>query len=780
MEPLYDLVREMHRRSLWQVLGIFLAASWGVLQVVELLTETAGLPDWTPTMALVLLMLGLPVCLATAFVQEGMPGSDRGAPSDLADDGDASSEVAGADSSKDPAPNLAPGTGSLDRPSTRPSRTGRLLTWRNAILGGVGAFALLGFSLVAYFVMWTTGLGPVGSLVAQGVIEEGERVVLADFDDSTGEGLGAVVTEALRVDLTSAAVLRPVERASLAPALERMQLEPGTAISANLAREVAVREGIGAVIDGGVARAGTGYVITASLTEASSGRVLATFRVSANGPDEVIASIDKLSQNVREKSGESLRNIRSGEPLERVTTRSLEALRLYSEAQALFGTTQGERVIDLLRQAVEIDPEFAMAWRKLSSAYNNSLRFDLMAEAGRRAYEHRDRLTERERYLTEATYYNTVLDDQARTIAAYQAVLRSDPDNATALNNISNSFNRVGELEEANTMLRRAVDGPGRTITAYSNLVLSEIALGRYETAADVLRDFEAAFPDSDALPIARFHVALMNGATSQAEAVARTGLEDPGLSPIDRSEGAMWLAKIAYREGRLADARELTVQSARMAGQDSPTLEGLRYTMGAYREATLGTEEAARDFLERASATGALSLLPVGFTEFVARIAAVAGDPERARAILADAERARPEEFAELGPTSAEVWIRLASGDTDGLEAELVRRMTEQGCTGASCWELERAQTAAETGDLDTAIALFEQVASRGSTLWPLVGIDDLYATSRLAPLYEQVGDTARALDAYRSLITKWENGDPVVRERVEGYRARVRALGG
>jgi tetratricopeptide (TPR) repeat protein len=201
---------------------------------------------------------------------------------------------------------------------------------------------------------------------------------------------------------------------------------------------------------------------------------------------------------------------------------------------------------------------------------------------------------------------------------------------------------------------------------------------------------------------------------------------------------------------------------------------------MGAHREATLGTQDAARDFLERASATDAISLLPVNFSDFVAQIAARAGDPERARAILADAERTRPEEFAALGPTRAEISIRLASGDTDGLEAELVRRLTEQGCTGPSCWEMERAHTAVEAGDLDTAIALFEQMAGRGSTLWPFVGIDDLYATTRLAPLYEQVGDTARALDTYRSLITRWENGDPEVRARVEGFRARVRALGG
>ena len=71
MNPLKQLVTEIHRRSLWQVTGIFLAASWGVLQVVEVITETVGLPDWTPGMAFVLLLIGLPIVLGTAFVRPG-------------------------------------------------------------------------------------------------------------------------------------------------------------------------------------------------------------------------------------------------------------------------------------------------------------------------------------------------------------------------------------------------------------------------------------------------------------------------------------------------------------------------------------------------------------------------------------------------------------------------------------------------------------------------------------------------------------------------------------
>jgi len=79
MNPRKQIVHEVHRRSLWQVLGIFLAASWGVVEVVDLLTEQVGLPDWTPTMAVVLLLIGMPVVLATAFVQEGIRRGEGGA-----------------------------------------------------------------------------------------------------------------------------------------------------------------------------------------------------------------------------------------------------------------------------------------------------------------------------------------------------------------------------------------------------------------------------------------------------------------------------------------------------------------------------------------------------------------------------------------------------------------------------------------------------------------------------------------------------------------------------
>ena len=106
---------------------------------------------------------------------------------------------------------------------------------------------------------------------------------------------------------------------------------------------MAFREGIKAVLEGTVAAAGTGYVITATVIEAETGRTAATFRATAADDSEIISTIDKLSQDIREKSGESLREIKAGQPLRQATTSSLEALRLYTEAGSLFGSTQTAR-----------------------------------------------------------------------------------------------------------------------------------------------------------------------------------------------------------------------------------------------------------------------------------------------------------------------------------------------------------------------------------------------------------------------------------------------------
>ena len=223
------LVQEAHRRSLWQVLGIYLMGSWVVLQVVDQLHETAGLPDWVPSMALVLLLIGLPMVLATAFVQEGM---SRKEPIGESESAEAPAEAA---------PAVATEPGLPKAPSETPGWIrGRVLTWRNAVAGGVAALALFGAATAVWMVMRSAGIGEAGTLVARGLITDGERVVLADF--SGDSALAQAATMSLRVQLAESGVVSVAEPSFVRSVLERMSVEDGPVVG---------REGRGAGRGGG-------------------------------------------------------------------------------------------------------------------------------------------------------------------------------------------------------------------------------------------------------------------------------------------------------------------------------------------------------------------------------------------------------------------------------------------------------------------------------------------------------------------------------------------------
>jgi tetratricopeptide (TPR) repeat protein len=780
LDRLKQLIHEIHRRSLWQVLGIYLVASWAVLQVADTMASALGLPDWFPPLALALLVVGLPIVLATAFVQEGTRSREPGL--EVIPETGSSASTAGSV----PSAGLSPGTGSLDRPRTHTSRIRRLLTWRNAIAGGVVAFAGLGVVVTAYWVMWATGIGPVGSLVAQGVIEDGERVVLARFDDATGENLGNVVTEALRIDLLQASVIALVETSDVEPVLGRMERPVATPLTAELAREVAIREGIPAVLDGEVAAAGTGYILTATLRAAETGRSLANFRVTADGPDEIIPAIETLSSDIREKSGESLRSIRGGTSLAQVTTNSLEALQLFTEAVQAFDRADDRvRSAALLQQALEQDSTFAMAWRQLVLALQGSGEATRSREAISRAFQHRDRLQELERYLVEAQYHASITKDPAEVIAAYENALRIDPDNASALNNLSLWYRqRRGDFARAEELLRRAVDGPGRTSTAYGNLLVTLLRLGRTEEAETVLQDLEAAYPDLALLPVWRSHVAFLKGDLEAARRHLSDRAEDPSLSDRLRSGSAADLARLTYWSGRLAEGRELALRAERLAAEVSPALEWSERVFTAYDEALAGDPAWARDHLRRGLEDGTFQALGPSeqFHFRTATAFAFSGDPEGAELVITNWAETTPDEMKTRADTAAmmraALYARAARGDTTGVREAYQTLLRDWGCD--SCWRLERAWLHERLQDPELALELYERLREGWQWAWRSQIGEPLHARLRLGPLYEQVGDTARAIEAYQRMVDQWANGDERGTARVEEWRARIAALGG
>jgi tetratricopeptide (TPR) repeat protein len=416
-----NLAGRVRNNRLWGVLAVYLGASWVILQIVDVVKQNLGLPDWVFPFAMLLLLIGLPIILATAFLQGG-----------------ARLEVEAAPPGPSEAAPVAASAGSgLER-------TGhRFFTWRNALIGGGLAFLLLVAVTGGFMYMRTAGIGPVGSLVAKGVLEERSRIVLAEFE-APDSVLARTVTESFRVDLAQSPVVELVEPDSIANALARMDRAEGTRLTEETARELAVRDGIPAVVAGELAALGAGYVLTARLVAPGDGALLASARASARDDAALLDAIDEVSSKLRERIGESYSSLRATPSLAHVTTGSLEALKKYTQAQDVrLRGGNPEAALQLLEEAVAIDSTFALAWRDIATILGNSGgSWADRIDATERAYRFRARLSERERYLVEASYYQEVTDEPHKVIETYEAMLRLDPEDSQALNNIGFTYYR--------------------------------------------------------------------------------------------------------------------------------------------------------------------------------------------------------------------------------------------------------------------------------------------------------------------------------------------------
>src|SRR5438128_859484 len=390
-----------------RVAGLFALASVAVLGVVYFLMNQLGLPGWVVPGAIGLLVAGRPILVVTGLLERRRA--------------------------------VARTTGRVAPPAGAGGGWHGWLTWRKALGGGVAAFAALGLGAGGYAAMRVLGIGPVGTLVASGVLEKRDRMVLADFENRTTDStLGPSLTEALRVDLAQSPVVRLLDGAAVGKALGRMGRKSGTALDVALARELAQREGAKAVVHGEIDPVGRSYVLSADLLSASDGTVLVTLRENAKDDGAIIEAVDRLSGKLRERIGESLKTIRASEPLEQVTTGSLEALRKYSQALKANDAGQFGRAVSLLEEAISLDTTFAMAYRKLAVVLTNTdAAPSRIAEAAAKAFRHRDRLTPLERYLAEGIYYYRAEFDLSKVESAYRSALELDPENYVALNNLA-------------------------------------------------------------------------------------------------------------------------------------------------------------------------------------------------------------------------------------------------------------------------------------------------------------------------------------------------------
>ncbi len=356
-----------------------------------------------------------------------------------------------------PVPSALPAPAEAQRSPRTPTRSVDTIpappprkSWGRALAGG-GALAIA----IAVGVSMSSGNSGPKSAVA---FAAPQMVMVADVENRTADStLGDLLSEALRTELQESKMVTVMTPAATQSALQRMQRPAAARVPAVLAREIAVREGVPVVVEGRIQKVGNTYLVRAALVSPSDGGEQSAVQETAADEDGLIAAIGRMARRTREKLGESGTTLTALPSMERVTTSSLAALRKYTEALRLGDGADGDpnprREIQLLEEAVALDSNFAMAWRRHGvrllrgdGQYSNQRQVRGKAAISR-AYRLRERLAPVERGLAEAAFFTDVESNPERATTAYLAILNEQPGNRIALNNLSNGALADGKFE---------------------------------------------------------------------------------------------------------------------------------------------------------------------------------------------------------------------------------------------------------------------------------------------------------------------------------------------
>jgi tetratricopeptide (TPR) repeat protein len=716
--------------------GAFGLVAVAVLAVAYLLVRELGLPGWVMGAAVGLLVIGLPIVVATSLVERA-------------------------------------------RDAAEPARGfRRLLTWRNTLLGGGLGFAALALVAGGYVASRLLGIGPAGTLRATGAIGDRERILLADFENRTADSThGATVTELLRIGLSRSQAVSVLDPMQVARILRLMAVDPADGVSDSVALLAAEREGIKAVVVGEIVSVGSGFSIAARLVSVS-GEILTAQQVTAPGEEAILTAVDELSLALRERFGESLRAIARTPPLEQVTTRSHAALRLFTQGLQASNLGDDARAMQLLEEAIAVDTLFAMAYRKLAIVLNNNdERRARAVEAATRAYAYRDRLTDRERYLVIAAYHSVVTGNRDQVISAYRTLLELYPDDTYALNNLGVIYSQLNDHARAADLYNRSLRVDSTLRLHYSNLASALGVQRRWDTATTVIEHFATRFPGNPEVKITRITNAAYRKDYAEAEVLGAELMDEQKGTVFWEAIAYEWLAQLDAMRGRLAAAERRWARAFEITA--SRDLSGQYLTRAARRAITerlLRDDPATgRRILEEALARYPLDRVapldrPYGH---LALAYAAVDDVTRARALIAEFDRT-PD--ADHG-AQAEQWRQgalgvaaLADGQVDEAFAALRRFDDGNGCdTCAPPW-LARAYE--RIGQMDSAGVMYERLVETPSDqIWYDAG-HLAHGYLRLGEIAEEAGDRAKAAAYYTRLVGLLDEADAPMQSLVRQAR--------
>ena len=593
-------------------------------------------------------------------------------------------------------------------------------------------------------------------------LTEKDTIVLADFNNKTGDAVfDDTLKQGLSVQLQQSPFLSMISDGKVNQTLKLMGRQAGDRLTPEVTREVCQRTNSKAMLTGSIASLGSQYVIGLKAVNCESGDMLAETQQQATSKEGVLKALDTAAVSVRSKLGESLRTVQGyATPLEDQTTVSLEALKAYSLGDKT-RYAKGEMAgLPFFKRALELDPNFAQAYSALANTYSDLNEIGLAAIYARKAYELREKVSERERFNIEALYYWLVTGELEKVAQTYELWQQTYPRNYPPYANLGVVCFILGEHEKALEEIREAMSLEPNDVVNYNDLGVTFANLNRLDEAEAVYKQAEERKIEGENLLGNHYILAFLKGDAAQMERFASAAVGKPRTEDLllaARADTQAWY-------GKFKNARELTRRAMDSAEHnDAKETAALYQAESALREVKAGNKEQAR-----AEANAALKLAPNRDVQAVVAVAlAQASDTAGAEKLAAELNKTFPLDTLVQRYWLPTIRAAIAMERKDPNRAvELLKETSaiELGTpTNFSAVLMPlyvRGEAYLAIGDGQRAATEFQKfIDHRG-----LVGNFSWGALARLglARAYAMQGNTAKAKAAYQDFLTLWKDADP------------------
>ena len=596
-------------------------------------------------------------------------------------------------------------------------------------------------------------------------LTEKDKIVLADFDNKTGDPVfDDTLKQGLSVQLGQSPFLDLLSDRKVVETLKLMGRSPDERLTAGVARDLCQRTGSKAMLTGSIAGLGSQFVIGLKAVNCNTGDTLAEAQEQAAGKEGVLKALDTAAITLRGKLGESLSSVQKyATPVEEATTPSLEALNAYSLAEKTRNAKGVTASLPFYKRAVALDPKFAMAYREMASAYDNLNEVTRAAEYGQKAYDLRDRVSEREKFSIEGFYYLVMTGELEKATQTFELWKQNYPRDEVPYLDLGYINACLGNMEKGLEEAKEALRVEPNDATTYLNVAGSYIALNRLDEAEAVFKLADERKLESETLLQTRYQFAFMKGDTAKMSQLASAAAGKPGIEDVllaSQADTDGWY-------GKMNRAREFTRRAVDSAVHNDANESAASYqAAAALREVEAGDRQQART-----EANAALKLAPNRDVQEIAALTlARAGDTAAAEKLAADLNRAFP-----LDTIVQRNWlptiraaIALDRNDPNRAVAFLQDASPiELGQATSSlvifmCPVYIRGEAYLALHDGSHAAAEFQKFIDHRGVLtnFPWGAL----ARLGLARAYALQGDTAKAKSAYQDFLTLWKDADPAL----------------